>query len=99
MAKYHDGAVSGSRRVVNVLLTVLLALSWDKTERGRKNRRDAMILVCAAVLLLVGYNAYVVCVLLLPVFVRAYMVTFSPLLTTLFSWSPFRFTYLPLLEL
>ena len=25
MAKYHDGAVSGSRRVVNVLLTVLLA--------------------------------------------------------------------------
>lgn len=34
-----------------------------------------MILVCAAVLLLVGYNAYVVCVLLLPVFVRAYMVT------------------------
>ena len=54
-----------------------------------------MILVCAAVLLLVGYNAYVVCVFLLPVFVRAYMVTFSPLLTTLFSWSPFRFTYLP----
>ena len=34
-----------------------------------------MILVCAAVFLLVGYNAYVVCVLLLPVFVRAYMVT------------------------
>ena len=34
-----------------------------------------MILVCAAVLLLVGYNAYVVCVLLLPVFVRAYMIT------------------------
>ena len=34
-----------------------------------------MILVCAAVLLLVGYNAYVVCVFLLPVFVRAYMVT------------------------
>ena len=34
-----------------------------------------MILVCAAVLLLVGYNAYVVCVLLLPMFVRAYMVT------------------------
>ena len=31
-----------------------------------------MIIVCAAV---VGYNAYVVCVLLLPVFVRAYMVT------------------------
>ena len=26
MAKYHDGAVSGSRRVVNVLLTVLLAV-------------------------------------------------------------------------
>lgn len=26
-------------------------------------------------LLLVGYNAYVVCVFLLPVFVRAYMVT------------------------
>ncbi|MFR8177808.1 MAG: carbohydrate ABC transporter permease [Christensenellales bacterium] len=25
MAKYHDGAVSGSRRIVNVLLTVLLA--------------------------------------------------------------------------
>lgn len=34
-----------------------------------------MILVFAAVLLLVGYNAYVVCVFLLPVFVRAYMVT------------------------
>lgn len=34
-----------------------------------------MILVCVAVFLLVGYNAYVVCVLLLPVFVRAYMVT------------------------
>ena len=34
-----------------------------------------MILVCAAVLLLVGYDAYVVCILLLPVFVRAYMVT------------------------
>ena len=30
------------------MLTVLLVLSWDKTERGRKNRRDAMILVCAA---------------------------------------------------
>ena len=34
-----------------------------------------IVLVCAAVLLLVGYNAYVVCVFLLPVFVRAYMVT------------------------
>ena len=34
-----------------------------------------MILVCAAVFLLAGYNAYIVCVLLLPVFVRAYMVT------------------------
>ena len=34
--------------LVGAVLTVLLALSWDKTERGRKNRRDAMILVCAA---------------------------------------------------
>lgn len=34
-----------------------------------------IVLVCAAVLLLVGYDAYVVCILLLPVFVRAYMVT------------------------
>lgn len=34
-----------------------------------------IVLVCAAVLLLAGYNAYVVCVLLLPVFVRAYMIT------------------------
>ena len=25
MAKYHDGAVSGSRRIMDVLLTVLLA--------------------------------------------------------------------------
>lgn len=34
--------------LVGAVLTVLLTLSWDKTERGRKNRRDAMILVCAA---------------------------------------------------
>lgn len=34
--------------LVGAVLTVLLVLSWDKTERGRKNRRDAMILVCAA---------------------------------------------------
>ncbi|MFR6375426.1 MAG: hypothetical protein ACLUN5_02550 [Oscillospiraceae bacterium] len=34
--------------LVGAVLTVLLALSWDKTERGCKNRRDAMILVCAA---------------------------------------------------
>ena len=32
-------------------------------------------LVCAAVLLLAGYNAYIVCYWLLPVFVRAYMTT------------------------
>lgn len=32
-----------------------------------------IVLVCAAVLLLAGYTAYVVCLFLLPVFVRAYM--------------------------
>ena len=34
-----------------------------------------IVLVCAAVLLLAGYNAYIVCFFLLPVFVRAYMTT------------------------
>ena len=34
--------------LIGAVLTVLLALSWDQTERGRQNRRDAMILVCAA---------------------------------------------------
>ena len=34
--------------LIGAVLTVLLALSWDQTGRGRQNRRDAMILVCAA---------------------------------------------------
>ena len=34
--------------LIGAVLTVLLVLSWDRTERGRKNRRDAMVLVCAA---------------------------------------------------
>ena len=34
--------------LAGVVLTVLLALSWDEREIGRLRRRDAMILVCAA---------------------------------------------------
>lgn len=34
--------------LIGAVLTALLVLSWDKTERGRKNRRDAAIVLCAA---------------------------------------------------
>ena len=34
--------------LAGVVLTALLALSWDEREIGRLRRRDAMILVCAA---------------------------------------------------
>ena len=34
--------------LIGAVMTVLLVLSWDKTERGRRNRRDALVIVCAA---------------------------------------------------
>ena len=34
--------------LIGAVLTALLVLSWDKTERGRRNRRDAAIVLCAA---------------------------------------------------
>lgn len=34
--------------LVGAVLTALLVLSWDQTERGRKNRRDMAVVLCAA---------------------------------------------------
>ena len=34
--------------LAGAVLSALLALSWDQTERGRKNRRDAAVVLCAA---------------------------------------------------
>lgn len=34
--------------LAGAVLTVLLVLSWDQTERGRKNRRDMAVVLCAA---------------------------------------------------
>lgn len=34
--------------LAGAVLTALLVLSWDQTERGRKNRRDMAVVLCAA---------------------------------------------------